>query len=113
MVKNAGKSVILHDAAIADAILTSANLSVTTTDEQATLAKAEFLSHMTHEIRTQLSAILGFAQLLESGSPSPTDSQQRSIDRILQAGWNLEKFIDETIARIESGKLNYEYHDDR
>src|SRR6202162_2092700 len=55
--------------------------------EKANLAKSEFLSSMSHELRTPLSAILGFAQLMESGSPSPTISQKRSIDQILQAGW--------------------------
>src|SRR5437764_4839460 len=40
--------------------------------EKANLAKSDFLSSMSHELRTPLSAILGFAQLIESGSPSPT-----------------------------------------
>ena len=44
---------------------------------------------MSHELRTPLSAILGFAQLMDSGSPLPTASQKRSIDQILQAGWYL------------------------
>ena len=45
--------------------------------EKANLAKSDFLSSMSHELRTPLSAILGFAQLIESGSPSPTASQKR------------------------------------
>src|ERR1700720_4660072 len=39
--------------------------------EKANLAKSEFLSSMSHELRTPLSAILGFAQLMDSGSPQP------------------------------------------
>jgi len=76
--------------------------------EKANLAKSDFLSHMSHELRTPLSAILGFAQLLESGSPSPTVSQKRSIDQILQAGWYLLELINEILdlALIESGKLS-------
>ena len=76
--------------------------------EKANLAKSEFLSSMSHELRTPLSAILGFAQLMESGSPSPTDSQKRSIDQILQAGWYLLELINEILdlALIESGKLS-------
>src|SRR6202140_4916614 len=76
--------------------------------EKANLAKSDFLSNMSHELRTPLSAILGFAQLLESGSPSPTVSQKRSIDQILQAGWNLLGLIHEILdlALIESGKLS-------
>ena len=37
--------------------------------------------------RTPLSAILGCAQLVESGSPPPTLYQKRSIDQIPNAGW--------------------------
>jgi PAS domain S-box-containing protein len=76
--------------------------------EKANLAKSDFLSSMSHELRTPLSAILGFAQLIESGSPSPTTSQKRSIDQILQAGWYLLDLINEILdlALIESGKLS-------
>jgi PAS domain S-box-containing protein len=76
--------------------------------EKANLAKSDFLSSMSHELRTPLSAILGFAQLLESGSPAPTASQRRSVDQILQAGWYLLELINEILdlALIESGKLS-------
>jgi signal transduction histidine kinase/ActR/RegA family two-component response regulator len=76
--------------------------------ESANLAKSDFLSSMSHELRTPLSAILGFAQLMESGSPAPTVSQSRSIDQILQAGWYLLDLINEILdlALIESGKLS-------
>ena len=75
--------------------------------EKANLAKSDFLSSMSHELRTPLSAILGFAQLMESGTPSPTISQKRSIDQILKAGWYLLELINEILdlALIESGKL--------
>jgi signal transduction histidine kinase/AmiR/NasT family two-component response regulator len=76
--------------------------------EKANLAKSDFLSSMSHELRTPLSAILGFAQLMDSASPSPTPSQKRSIDQILQAGWYLLELINEILdlALIESGKLS-------
>jgi PAS domain S-box-containing protein len=76
--------------------------------EKANLAKSDFLSSMSHELRTPLSAILGFAQLIESGNPPPTDTQKRSIDQILQAGWYLLELINEILdlALIESGKLS-------
>jgi len=69
---------------------------------------SDLLARMSHEMRTPLSAILGFAQLMESGSPSPTVSQKRSIDRILQAGWYLEKLMNMTrdLALIESETLS-------
>jgi PAS domain S-box-containing protein len=76
--------------------------------DKANLAKSEFLSSMSHELRTPLSAILGFAQLMESGSPPPTVSQKRSIEQILKAGWYLLDLINEILdlALIESGKLS-------
>jgi signal transduction histidine kinase/CheY-like chemotaxis protein len=76
--------------------------------EKANLAKSDFLSSMSHELRTPLSAILGFAQLIESGSPPPTTTQKRSIDQILKAGWYLLDLINEILdlALIESGKLS-------
>lgn len=62
---------------------------------------------MSHELRTPLNAILGFAQLVEMGSPPPTPAQKRSVDQILQAGWYLLELINEILdlALIESGKL--------
>jgi len=76
--------------------------------EKANLAKSEFLSSMSHELRTPLSAILGFAQLIESGSPPPTLEQKRSVDQILKAGWYLLDLINEVLdlALVESGRLS-------
>ncbi|MGD1084943.1 MAG: PAS domain S-box protein [Verrucomicrobiota bacterium] len=76
--------------------------------EKANLAKSDFLSSMSHELRSPLNAILGFAQLMESASPSPTASQAESIAQILQAGWHLLKLINEILdlAVIESGKVS-------
>jgi len=76
--------------------------------EKANLAKSDFLSSMSHELRTPLSAILGFAQLMESGSPPLTASQKRGIDQILKSGWYLLELINEILdlALIESGKLS-------
>jgi PAS domain S-box-containing protein len=76
--------------------------------EKANLAKSDFLSSMSHELRTPLSAILGFAQLIESGTPPPSVAQKRSIDQILHAGWYLLDLINEILdlTLIESGKLS-------
>jgi PAS domain S-box-containing protein len=76
--------------------------------EKANLAKSDFLSSMSHELRTPLGAILGFAQLIESGNPAPTVAQKRSIDQILKAGWYLLDLINEILdlALIESGRLS-------
>jgi PAS domain S-box-containing protein len=76
--------------------------------EKANLAKSNFLSSMSHELRTPLNAILGFAQLLEVGSPPPTAAQIVRLHQIIKAGWYLLELINEILdlAVIESGKLS-------
>jgi len=78
------------------------------TAEKANLAKSEFLSSMSHELRSPLNAILGFAQLIESGSPALTASQAQNTDHILKAGWYLLKLINEILdlSGIESGQMS-------
>ena len=75
--------------------------------EKANLAKSDFLSSMSHELRSPLNAILGFAQLMDSDSPPATPAQKESIDQILQAGWHLLKLINEILdlAKVESRQV--------
>ena len=54
--------------------------------EKANSAKSEFLSSMSHELRTPLNAILGFAQLLEGGSPLPTSRRSAASTRFSRPG---------------------------
>jgi PAS domain S-box-containing protein len=76
--------------------------------EKANLAKSDFLSSMSHELRSPLNAILGFGQLMESSDPPPTETQAPRIAQILQAGWHLLNLINEILdlAVIESGKVS-------
>jgi len=73
--------------------------------ERANRAKSEFLSSMSHELRSPLNAILGFAQLMELSAPPPTPSQQASLAQILKGGWYLLTLINDILdlASIESG----------
>lgn len=77
--------------------------------EAANLTKSDFLSRMSHELRSPLNAVLGYAQLLESGTPQPTPIQRESIEHILKAGWYLLELINEVLdlAAIESGNLSF------
>ena len=76
--------------------------------EKANLAKSDFLSSMSHELRSPLNAILGFAQLMESDTPAPSAAAAASIDQILRAGWYLLELINEILdlAVIESGRIS-------
>jgi signal transduction histidine kinase/CheY-like chemotaxis protein len=72
---------------------------------KATQAKNSFLSSTSHELRTPMNAILGFAQLIQMSELSEEDSD--GVERILGAGHHLLALINELIdiARIESGDL--------
>ena len=73
--------------------------------DRANRAKSEFLSRMSHELRTPLNAILGFGQLLERQSPTPT--QRTRVQHVITAGRHLLALINEVldISRIEAGRI--------
>lgn len=95
--------------------ITRWNQSVTTriskakeSAEQASLAKTEFLSHVTHELKTPLNAILGFSHLLQSDSKEPlTPEQSDFVTYISKSGEQLLGLINEMLdlSMIESGHL--------
>jgi PAS domain S-box-containing protein len=74
--------------------------------ERANRAKSDFLSRMSHDLRTPLNAMLGFAQLLDMDNL--TDDQRESVRQILEAGRHLLDLMNEVldISRIESGHLS-------
>ncbi|OOV86678.1 ATP-binding protein [Oceanospirillum linum] len=76
--------------------------------QQASQAKSEFLSSMSHELRTPMNAILGFAQLLQSGKHPLTDRQQRHVKQIYKSGQHLLALINDVLdlARIEAGRIS-------
>ena len=74
--------------------------------ENASNAKSDFLSRMSHEFRTPMNAILGFSQILQLDDNLQSD-QKESINEILKAGQHLLDLINEILdlSRIEKGKL--------
>jgi two-component system, sensor histidine kinase and response regulator len=72
--------------------------------ERASRAKSAFLSSMSHEMRTPLNAIIGFAQLLEI---DPEADRSENIREILRAGRHLQELLDEVLdlSRIEQGRV--------
>jgi signal transduction histidine kinase/CheY-like chemotaxis protein len=72
---------------------------------RASAAKTEFVSHMSHEIGTPLTAIMGYASLIEG---STGDAEIIANARIVQeAGSHLRDIVREAadIAQVEQGRL--------
>jgi len=77
--------------------------------EQANSAKSEFLSRMSHELRSPLNAILGYSQLLliEEQVRQQPDIVE-SLETIQHAGDHLLELINEVLdlSHIESGRVD-------
>jgi PAS domain S-box-containing protein len=76
--------------------------------ESANRAKSEFLTTMSHEMRTPMNAILGMADLL---SETPLREEQRDYVRIFQrAGTGLLALINDILdlSKVESGRVELE-----
>lgn len=71
----------------------------------ASLAKSEFLSRTSHELRTPMSAILGFGQLLELDEDQFSPRHQEAVHQIMKAGRHLLSLINDLldISSIEAG----------
>ncbi|MBS3938826.1 MAG: CHASE domain-containing protein [Peptococcaceae bacterium] len=74
--------------------------------EQASRAKSEFVSNMSHEIRSPLNAILGFGELLEH-VPALSPKQADMARTITRSGRHLLGLINDILdmSKIESGRL--------
>lgn len=76
--------------------------------ELANQAKTQFLSNMSHELRSPLIGILGFSELLLTDEEHPlTPEQQENTQVIHDSGNHLKELIDDVlnIAIIESGSF--------
>lgn len=73
--------------------------------QKALAAKSEFLSRASHELRTPMNHVLGFAQLLEHDSLA--DAQRESVDHILTSGRHLLTLIDRLLAVSKSADLSF------
>jgi signal transduction histidine kinase/DNA-binding response OmpR family regulator len=75
---------------------------------RASQVKSEFLARMSHDLRTPLNAVIGFADLLLTQQVgSLNDKQQRYLGHVANAGRHLLVLINDIldITRVEAGKL--------
>ncbi|HEX6088335.1 MAG TPA: HAMP domain-containing sensor histidine kinase [Thermoanaerobaculia bacterium] len=84
--------------------------------EQASAAKAKFLSMVSHDLRTPLTAITGNVSLLAAGVHGPVnDEQADGLQRIRNAAKELLRMLEDILgfAQIESGRVQMHMTDVR
>jgi signal transduction histidine kinase/ActR/RegA family two-component response regulator len=77
--------------------------------EQADRVRSQFLSHVSHELKTPLTSIKGFLQNLLDGLTGPlNEKQQRYLSRMLDNSDRLIRMIEDLLdrTRIQSGRLD-------
>ena len=80
--------------------------SATQEAKAANSAKSEFLTNMSHDIRTPLTAILGITRLMES-EPSMSDKMRDYIRKAHASGQHMLALINDVLdmSKIEAGKI--------
>lgn len=82
--------------------------------EAADRLKSEFIANITYQLRTPLTAIMGFTEILQNQYFGPLNDRQKDYcDSILEAGNRLITLINDILelASIEAGYMNLERHD--
>jgi PAS domain S-box-containing protein len=80
--------------------------------ETANRAKSDFLATMSHELRTPLNSIIGFSDLIASGSVGEiSDRQKRFIENISTSGKHLLALINNVLdlSKVEANKMELHY----
>jgi len=73
--------------------------------EQANRSKSDFLANVSHELRSPLTAILGYADILDTRLSDPDD--RHSVETVRKNGKHLLSLLNDVLdlAKIESGKF--------
>lgn len=82
--------------------------------EEAVRVKSEFLANISHELRTPMHAILGFADLgRQKGREGKTEKLPGYFEHILDAGSRLLGLLNELLdlSKLEAGKMKFEIAD--
>lgn len=77
--------------------------------EDASTAKTNFISAMSHEFGTPLNAIVGYAEILREGAAGPvTPDQREKLRRISANAWHLERMVKDILASARGGRMTIE-----
>ena len=75
--------------------------------------RTDFVANVTHEIRTPLTAIIGYLETLQSGAIHHPQDAQRFVDIMLKQAQRLNRLVEDlmTISKVELGEMNVLFED--
>ncbi len=71
--------------------------------------RTDFVANVTHEIRTPLTAIIGYLETLQAGAVQNTEDAKRFIDIMIKQAQRLNRLVEDlmTISKIELGEMKF------
>jgi two-component system, OmpR family, phosphate regulon sensor histidine kinase PhoR len=75
--------------------------------------RIDFVANVTHEIRTPLTAILGYLETIRDGAIKNPEETQRFIEVIISQAQRLNRLVEDLliISRIELGEMNFRFEE--
>ncbi|MRR15295.1 MAG: HAMP domain-containing histidine kinase [Deltaproteobacteria bacterium] len=75
--------------------------------------RTDFVANVTHEIRTPLTAIIGYLETLQAGALQNPDDASRFIDIMLKQAQRLNRLVEDlmTLSKIELGEVLLRFED--
>jgi two-component system, OmpR family, phosphate regulon sensor histidine kinase PhoR len=75
--------------------------------------RVDFVANVTHEIRTPLTAIIGYLETIKVGTINNIDDTKRFIDISLKQAQRLNRLVEDllVISKVELGELNFRFEE--
>lgn len=75
--------------------------------------RVDFVANVTHEIRTPLTAIIGYLETINAGAINNTNDEKRFIDISLKQAQRLNRLVEDllVISKVELGELDFRFEE--
>ena len=75
--------------------------------------RVDFVANVTHEIKTPLTAIIGYLETIQTGAASSDEDLKRFIDISLKQAGRLNRLVEDllVISKIELGEIKFHFED--
>jgi two-component system phosphate regulon sensor histidine kinase PhoR len=75
--------------------------------------RVDFVANVTHEIRTPLTAIIGYLETIQAGAFNNINDTKRFVDIVLKQAQRLNRLVEDlmTISKIELGEIKFHFEE--